>query len=521
MVGLPQVEQLVAANTTGDRRRAAPAGAGGVGHPVVVDDGVVTDARTVQVDGDAGDAVEQVVGDREIIGLAAEVAACPDERDVGGAGGAGIGESEAVDGHVVCADPDELATGDRSQRGLGHSRGVGGERGCRIVGRDAGVRAEQRHGLGDQHRSGLGVGAVGDVHRARRENIVDALLDAGCGTALGALVGDRERDGGALIADRRQCVGAHLEPGGVVDVGRGRPGDVGCATGVDGRAARIAERDGRGCVALLGAVGGGDDGAVRAPPVATEVLHVGAGCGQRAARLAVDDASVPVARDGVATEVGVGGRLHRDVRAPAAVEEQHADGPVVGDEVACHHGVVGLVPEQHAAAVVVDDVVDDDVAVAVVDVDARAVAGELVVTDLCEVPLALHRDAGTVQGGVDPGGQRVAGAGDGEPLDDNVRGSDGDSCATAARRADEVGLVDAGTLQRERLGDRDVFVVGACGHDDGAGGADLVGARLHRLLRVSWAGAAVEVIADGSVDVAGGGALRGVLEVVVGDGDVA
>ena len=84
--------------------------------------------------------------------------------------------------------------------------------------------------------------------------------------------------------------------------------------------------------------------------------------------------------------------LRRNVRAAAAVEEQDADGPVVGDEVLHEHGAVGLIAEDHTRAVEVDDVVVDEVAVAVVDVDARPVARELGVPDFGVVALALNGD---------------------------------------------------------------------------------------------------------------------------------
>ena len=49
-------------------------------------------------------------------------------------------------------------------------------------------------------------------------------------------------------------------------------------------------------------------------------------------------------------------------------------------------------------AVEVDDVVVDEVAVAVVDVDARAVAGELGVPDFGVVALALNGDPAVLSG---------------------------------------------------------------------------------------------------------------------------
>src|SRR5688572_15967446 len=119
----------------------------------------------------------------------------------------------------------------------------------------------------------------------------------------------------------------------------------------------------------------------------------------------------------------MGRRLHRAISATAPIEEEDADRPVVGDEILDDRHVVGLVAEDKSRPIEINDIVANGVAVAVVDVEAGAVAGNNVVTDeRGGNGSALNGNAGSVKTGVVPISCIVAKARDGEARDGDVAG---------------------------------------------------------------------------------------------------
>ncbi len=155
----------------------------------------------------------------------------------------------------------------------------------------------------------------------------------------------------------------------------------------------------------------------------------------------------------------------------------------------------------------------DGVAVAVVDVDTGAHAGDLGEAQFDGVALALDGDTGRVEGKV-PVGDVVAGAGDGEAIDEDAGCGDLDGGAAATDGPDDGRDIDTGAEDLDAgLVGGDVFIVGTGGDVDRTADGDGVDAALDGLLGRGGRAAVEGVVAGSGVDVADGGAGRGVLEV--------
>ena len=178
VVGLPEVEQLVAAGAARPcRRRRSRRPASGLATRFCFTTPPSIVGVAVEVDRDPRDAVEQVVLDRDARGEAAEALARADERGVGAAGEAGVREAEAVDDDAGGADAERLVEPGRGDRRLGDARRVRVHVVERVVRVDRDVGALEVQRLVDLHRGRERVRAGLDVDRSDADGVVDALLD--------------------------------------------------------------------------------------------------------------------------------------------------------------------------------------------------------------------------------------------------------------------------------------------------------------------------------------------------------
>ena len=306
---------------------------------------------------------------------------------------------------------------------------------------------------GDNHV--LHVAAGTDEHGAAGDEI-HAFLDAPDEADLRAVVIHMHGIKVALEPGGGGGVRADMQPGGVIKVTERRALERGCAAGRHRRAAE-GHGDLRRVTRLAAiAVHEGEHGGAK--PVAGEVL-------QPAQRAAILHFRVPVAGDGVARNDRA-----RRVLAAAAGDDEHADGPVVVDDVAGDHGVDERIAQQNAGAVVRDDVVGDHVGGAVVDVDGGAVAHKAAAPD-GRAADGLDGRARRVERREVPFGDGVALAGDGEALNERARRrqAEGGGLHIVADAHDER-LVDARAQDGGGLVHQHVLAVGARRDVDGAAG---------------------------------------------------